>query len=145
MTRWDSMSFFPVLDGVNAYGVVLQELHEFFDQADAFFGPNHEHSLTALTNLTGHPVIALHAGIEKIKTRPRDELQKGSINTNLHSIPRSVQLWSSLFEEGKLITIARDLEERLGVGGSGLCCGRHFKYLGSDSPYCPRRFNMIGH
>jgi hypothetical protein len=73
------MSFFPVLDGVNAYGVVLQEIHEFFDQADAFFGTNHEHSLTALTNLTGHPVVALHAVSRKSKLGLVMNYKKGQL------------------------------------------------------------------
>ena len=110
--------FFSAVDYVQCDRLrrfVMQELHAFFGQVDAFFGPTHGHHLTALTNLTGHPVISLRAGFEKIRTRPRYELPKESIGTDLHRIPRSVRLWGSLFEEGKLITIARALEARLGV------------------------------
>ena len=110
--------FFSAVDYVQCERLrrfVMQELHEFFGRADAFFGPSHGHNVTALTNLTGHPVIALRAGFDEIKTRPRHELAEESIGTDLHRIPRSVQLWGSLFEEGKLVAIARDLETRLRV------------------------------
>ena len=110
--------FFSAVDYVQCERLrrfAMQELHEFFGRADAFFGPSHGHDVSALTNLTGHPVIALRAGFEEIATRPRYELPEEAIGTELHRIPRSVQLWGSLFEEGKLVAIARDLEARLGV------------------------------
>jgi hypothetical protein len=33
----------------------------------------------------------------------------------LHRIPRSVSLWSNLYQEGKLIQVGRALEAELGV------------------------------
>lgn len=113
-----SSRFFSAVDYVQCERLrrlVMQELHGFFGQVDAFFGPSHGHEVTALTNLTGHPVIALRAGFEEISTRPRYALPEEEVGDALHRIPRTVQLWGSLFEEGKLIAIARDLEVRLGV------------------------------
>ena len=110
--------FFSAVDYVQCdrlRRMVMQELHRFFGQVDAFFGPSEGHTLTALTNLTGHPVIALRAGFEQIATRPRYELPADAIGDALHRVPRTVQLWGSLFEEGKLIAIARALEAQLGV------------------------------
>ena len=113
-----SSRFFSAVDYVQCdrlRRMVMQELHKFFGQADAVFGPSHGHSVTALTNLSGHPVLALRAGFEQIATRPRYELQEEMVGDELHRIPRTVRLWGSLFKEGNLVAIARMLEARLGV------------------------------
>jgi Asp-tRNA(Asn)/Glu-tRNA(Gln) amidotransferase A subunit family amidase len=113
-----SSRFFSAVDYVQCDRLrrkIMQDLHDVFGQVDAFFGLSHDQNVTALTNLTGHPVIALRAGFEDIASRPRYELAEEDVGGTLHRIPRTVQLWGSLFDEGKLIAVARALEARLGV------------------------------
>jgi Asp-tRNA(Asn)/Glu-tRNA(Gln) amidotransferase A subunit family amidase len=113
-----SSRFFSAVDYVQCdrlRRVVMRELHDFFGQTDAVFAPSHGHPLTALTNLSGHPVLALRAGFEDIQTRPRHEVAASAVGESLHRIPRTVQLYGSLFDEGKIVRIAQALEARLGV------------------------------
>jgi Asp-tRNA(Asn)/Glu-tRNA(Gln) amidotransferase A subunit family amidase len=113
-----SSRFFSAVDYVQCERLrrlIMQELHQFFGQADAVFGPSHGHQVTALTNLSGHPVIALRAGFEDIKTRPRFGVEESAVGDSLQRIPRTVRLWGSLFDEGRILNVARALEARLGV------------------------------
>jgi Asp-tRNA(Asn)/Glu-tRNA(Gln) amidotransferase A subunit family amidase len=71
--------------------------------------------MLTLTNFTGHPSLALRAGFEEITPRPLFNHPENDSDETLHRVPRSVSLWSSLFEEGKLITVGRALEAELGV------------------------------
>ena len=94
-----------------------QDAHEFFSQVDVVFGPSFGTPMLTLTNFTGHPSLALRAGFEEITPRPLFDHPENDTDETLHRIPRSVSLWSNLFEEGKLITVGRALEAQLGVSG----------------------------
>ena len=116
-----SSRFFSAVDFVQCdrlRRVIMQELHAFFAQADAILSPSHDHDLSALTNLSGHPVIALRAGFEEIVTRPRYEVEESDVGTETHRIPRTVQVYGSLFDEGKIIRVAQMLEAALGVAAA---------------------------
>ena len=95
----------------------MQEAHAFFAQADVVFGPSFGNPMLTMTNFTGQPSIAVRAGFEEITPRPLFDHPENDTDETLHRIPRSVSLWSNLFEEGKLITVARALEAELGVAG----------------------------
>ena len=71
--------------------------------------------MLSLTNFTGQPCLAIRAGFEEITPRPLFAHPENDTDETLHRIPRSVSLWSSLFEEGKLIQVGRALEAKLGV------------------------------
>lgn len=95
----------------------MQETHAFFSQVDVVFGPSFGTPMLSLTNFTGQPCLAMPAGFEEIKTRPLFAHPENDTDETLHRVPRSVTLWSNLFEEGKLIVAGRALEAALGVAG----------------------------
>ena len=94
---------------------VMQEAHKFFAQADVIFGPSFGNPMLSLTNFTGQPSLTLRAGFDEIKPRPLFNHPENDSDETLHRIPRSVTLWSNLFDEGKLITVGRALEAALDV------------------------------
>ncbi len=93
---------------------VMQDAHEFFSEVDIVFGPSFGTPMLSLTNFTGQPCLALRAGFDKIKTRSLFNHPENDTDESLHRVPRSVTLWSNLFEEGKLIIAGRALEAALG-------------------------------
>jgi Asp-tRNA(Asn)/Glu-tRNA(Gln) amidotransferase A subunit family amidase len=97
---------------------VMRQLHEFFSSVDAVFGPDEGHNLSALTNLSGHPMITLRAGFEDLKTRPRSGVEEHDVAETKYPVPRNVQFWGSLFSEPRLILLARALEENLSVASA---------------------------
>ena len=94
---------------------VMQEAYKFFAQADVIFGPSFGNPMLSLTNFTGQPSLTLRAGFDEIKPRPLFNHPENDSDETLHRIPRSVTLWSNLFDEGKLITVGRALEAALDV------------------------------
>lgn len=110
--------YFSAVDYVQADRLrrsVMQKTHEFFSQVDVVFGPSFGNPMLSLTNFTGQPCLALRAGFEEITPRQLFDHPENDTDETLHRIPRSVSLWSNLFEEGKLIQVGRALEEKLGV------------------------------
>ena len=93
---------------------VMQDTHEFFSQVDVVFGPSFGSPMLSLTNFTGQPCLTMRAGFEEITTRSLFDHPENDTDETLHRIPRSVTLWSNLFEEGKLVTVGRALETTLG-------------------------------
>jgi Asp-tRNA(Asn)/Glu-tRNA(Gln) amidotransferase A subunit family amidase len=71
--------------------------------------------MLSLTNLTGQPSLALRAGFEDLQPRPLFGHPENETHDTRYRVPRSVSLWSGLFQEGKLITLGRALEAALGV------------------------------
>ncbi|MDH5345400.1 MAG: amidase [Gammaproteobacteria bacterium] len=94
---------------------VMQDTHAFFADVDVVFGPSFGNPMLSLTNFTGQPSLALRAGFEKIRSRPLFGHPENDTDETLHRIPRSISLWSNLFQEGKLITVGRALEATLGI------------------------------
>ena len=111
--------FFSAIDYVQSDRLrrrVMGEMHDFFSQVDVVFGPSFNSPMLRVTNFTGHPCIAMRAGFEDRKSRARFEgPSEEEIPDTMHRIPRSVSLWSRLFNEGAIITVARTLEAELGV------------------------------
>lgn len=95
--------------------VVMQRTHEFFSQVDVVFGPSFGTPMLSLTNFTGQPCLTLRAGFEEITPRSLFDHPENDTDETLHRIPRSVTLWSNLFEEGKILRVGRALEAELGV------------------------------
>ena len=94
---------------------VMQDTHEFFSQVDVVFGPSFGTPMLSLTNFTGQPCLTMRAGFEEITSRSLFEHPENDTDDTLHRIPRSVSLWSNLFEEGKLVAVGRTLEAALGI------------------------------
>jgi Asp-tRNA(Asn)/Glu-tRNA(Gln) amidotransferase A subunit family amidase len=93
--------------------LIMQELHAVFSQVDVFFAPADD-EITALTNLSGHPALALRGGFEEARSRAIEGITEDDDIGQLHSVPNSIHLWSGLFREGSLIALARALEQALG-------------------------------
>jgi Asp-tRNA(Asn)/Glu-tRNA(Gln) amidotransferase A subunit family amidase len=94
---------------------VMHEAQDFFSQVDVVFGPSYGNPMLSLTNFTGQPCMALRAGFEEITPRSLFDHPENDTDETLHRIPRSVSLWSNLFQEGKIVSVARALEAELGV------------------------------
>jgi Asp-tRNA(Asn)/Glu-tRNA(Gln) amidotransferase A subunit family amidase len=110
--------YFSAVDYVQADRLrreVMQQTQEFFSQVDVVFGPSFGNPMLRLTNFTGQPCLTMRAGFEEITPRALFNHPENDSDETLHRIPRSVSLWSSLFEEGKVIQVGRELEAKLGV------------------------------
>ena len=110
--------FYSAVDYVQADRLrreVMKKTHEFFSQVDVVFGPSFDTPMLTLTNFTGQPCLAMRAGFEEITPRELFDHPENDTDETLHRIPRSVSLWSNLFEEGKIIRVGRALEAELGV------------------------------
>ena len=110
--------YFSAVDYVQADRLrrsLMQQTHAFFSQVDVVFGPSFGNPMLSLTNYTGQPCLVMRAGFEEITPRELFDHPENDSDETLHRIPRSVSLWSSLFEEGKLIQVGRALEAELGV------------------------------
>ena len=94
---------------------VMEATHEFFAQVDVVFGPSFGNPMLSLTNFTGQPCLTIRAGFEEAKTRALFNHPENDTDDTLHRVPRSITIWSSLFEEGKLVGVGRALESALGV------------------------------
>lgn len=110
--------YFSAVDYVQADRLrrwVMQETHRFFSQVDIVIGPSFGNPMLSLTNFTGQPCLALRAGFEDATPRSLFEHPENDTDTALSRVPRSISLWSNLFQEGKLIRAGRALEAKLGV------------------------------
>ncbi len=110
--------FFSAVDYVQAERLrrkVMQDMREFFSQVDVVFGPTSGTPMPTVTNYTGQPALAIRGGFEEITSRSLFGHPENDSDPTLHRVPRSVSLWSELFQEGKLVTVGRALEAELGV------------------------------
>lgn len=110
--------FYSAVDYVQADRLrrdVMKRAHEFFAQVDVVFGPSFGTPMLSLTNFTGQPCLAMRAGFEEITPRALFGHPENDTDETLYRVPRSVSLWSQLFQEGKLIQVGRALEAELGV------------------------------
>ena len=94
---------------------VMHDAHDFFSQVDVVFGPSFGTPMLSLTNYTGQPCLTVRAGFEELTPRSLYGHPENETDETLHRVPTSVSLWSSLFQEGKLVTVGRALEAELGV------------------------------
>jgi Asp-tRNA(Asn)/Glu-tRNA(Gln) amidotransferase A subunit family amidase len=92
--------------------LIMEQLHSFFAQSDVFFAHSSD-EINALTNLSGHPELALRAGFEQQASRAINGITKADTSGPKQAVPDSIHLWSSLFQEGKLVRLGRVLEEAL--------------------------------
>ena len=110
--------YFSAVDYVQADRLrrsVMQQTEEFFSQVDVIIGPSFGTPMLSLTNFTGQPCLAMRAGFEEITPRPLFNHPENDADESLHRIPRSISLWSNLFQEGKLLQVGRALEAELGI------------------------------
>lgn len=82
----------PAVEYVNANRhryALMQKVNEFMQQYDAVICPNFGGNQSAITNLTGHPVIVFPTGFNKLK------------------LPTSITLVGKLYDEATIISIAK--------------------------------------
>jgi len=94
---------------------IMVDMHHLFSQVDALFSPTYGNfDLVVTTNFTGHPGISFRAGLSSSPTRA---LGPGPVDPNgsPHTITQNVAFHGRLFEEGKILALARALEAKLGV------------------------------
>jgi len=110
--------YFSAVDYVQADRLrrsVMQQTEEFFSQVDVIIGPSFGTPMLSLTNFTGQPCLAMRAGFEEITPRSLFKHPENDTDETLHRVPRSISLWSNLFQEGKLLQVGRALEAELGI------------------------------
>ena len=103
---------------------VMEALGAMFDEIDVLVGPVPSGPMLIASNFTGHPSLVLPAGFERVQTRTELSLAKGKLEPGEASrdgaafeVPRGFCLWGRLFEESKLLRVAKALESALGVSG----------------------------
>jgi Asp-tRNA(Asn)/Glu-tRNA(Gln) amidotransferase A subunit family amidase len=99
--------------------MVMQKMHELYSDVDMVFGPTYgSFEFFATMNFTGHPGLTLRAGFDRMPSRSRSVenfFAPARSDGPAHTITRNVAFHGRLFEEGKMIALARLLEARLGV------------------------------
>ena len=94
---------------------LMHEFHRIYTDVDALFAPTYgSFELLMAMNYTGHPGITLRAGLDESPTRSTGPIPDDP-QGEPHTITRNVAFHGRLFEEGKILALARALEERLGV------------------------------
>ena len=110
--------YFSAVDYVQADRLrrsVMQQTEAFFSQVDVIIGPSFGTPMLSLTNFTGQPCLAMRAGFEEVTPRSLFNHPENDTDETLHRVPRSISLWSNLFQEGKLLQVGRALEAELGI------------------------------
>jgi Asp-tRNA(Asn)/Glu-tRNA(Gln) amidotransferase A subunit family amidase len=91
--------FIPAVEYLQANRVrtlVIEKMDSLMRRIDLFVAPSEEGNSSLLTNLTGHPCVAIPNGMN----------DKGS--------PTSITFIGRLFQEGELLAFARKYQERTG-------------------------------
>jgi Asp-tRNA(Asn)/Glu-tRNA(Gln) amidotransferase A subunit family amidase len=97
--------------------LIMNDFHQIFERVDLLFGPTYgSFELLMATNFTGHPGLSMRAGFTESPTRG---IAPTAINPSgpKHRITQNVAFHGRLFEEGKMLALARALEARLAVSG----------------------------
>lgn len=114
---WRRARFISAIDLINADRLrrrVMEEMDRIFDEVDALIAPNFAAGLLLITNYTGHPQLAIKSGFNQQRTRSIFGAPDNA-DESLHRVPQTTSLWAPLFEEGRLIALGRQIEQRLGV------------------------------
>ena len=94
---------------------VMQAMHQLLTEVDMLFLPTYGlFDLVLITNMTGHPGLSWRVGFSESATRnlgftPEDPIGKK------HRITQNVCLHGRLFDEGRMLALARAVEQKLGV------------------------------
>ncbi len=92
---------------------VMEATDEIFARVDMLFAPTYgAFELVVLTNFTGHPGLTMRCGLEESPTRSIHFTTEDPDGPK-HRVTSNVIFHGRLFEEGKMIAVARALEERL--------------------------------
>lgn len=95
---------------------VMTMLARKFQNLDAIVSPNYADPLLLITTFTGHPCLTLRVGFVDRPTRALDDTARDGGDGELHTVPENIMLWGPLFEERKLLTLGKALEEAMDAG-----------------------------
>jgi hypothetical protein len=118
-SAWRQARLYSAVDYVQADRVrrlLMEEMDRLFSKVDILCGPLYGESidLVAATNFTGHPGLTFRVGYIESATRailgtvPDPEGTKSRVTQN-------IAMHGRLFEEGKMLALARALESRFDV------------------------------
>ena len=113
---WRSSRFLSAVDLVNSDRLrrqVMDVMDEVFSEVDVLIGPNFVAGLLVITNYTGHPQLAFRSGFSEQETRSLSG--ENASNGSTHRVPQTTSLWGGLFEDGRILTLGREIERRLAV------------------------------
>ncbi|MFM2045695.1 MAG: hypothetical protein RLY86_4271 [Pseudomonadota bacterium] len=117
---WRAARFIPAIDLIQTDRLRrrwMQAMDRVFQDVDVIAGPNFAGGMLLVTNMTGHPQLALRAGFADLPTRPTALDTPGPADPAAPRtrVPRAFSLWAPLFEERRLVALGRLLEAELGV------------------------------
>jgi Asp-tRNA(Asn)/Glu-tRNA(Gln) amidotransferase A subunit family amidase len=96
---------------------IMIDFQKMFDGVDLVFGPTYGNfDLLMATNFTGHPGLSLRAGFLETPTRGLGSTPIDPSGPR-HRVTQNVAFHGRLYEEGKMLAVARALEAALGVSG----------------------------
>ncbi|WP_291896454.1 amidase [Maricaulis sp.] len=114
---WRQARFISAIDLINVDRFrrqVMREMHTLFEGLDAMIGPNFAGAMLTITNYTGHPQLAIKSGFNEIASRAAFDVEPANPDT-LYRVPQTTSLWAPLFQEGNILALGREIENRLGV------------------------------
>ncbi len=94
---------------------IMEDFRKTFERVDLLFGPTYgSFELLMAMNFTGHPGLGIRAGVVETPTRGLGSTPLDPSGPK-HRVPQNVAFHGRLFEEGKMLAVARALEAKLGV------------------------------
>jgi Asp-tRNA(Asn)/Glu-tRNA(Gln) amidotransferase A subunit family amidase len=120
--QWRQARFISAIDYLQVERYrrqVMEQMHALLQTVDVLFGPTYGSPDLLLTaNFTGHPGLTLRAGLIQSPTRSM-EVERFFTSDDpqgaKHTITRNVAFHGRLYEEGKMLALARRLEQKLDV------------------------------
>lgn len=115
---WRQIRFLSAVDYLQFERLRRQIMIDFgriFERVDLLFGPTYgSFELLMAMNFTGHPGLGLRAGFVETPTRGLGSVPIDPAGPK-HRVTQNVVFHGRLYEEGKMLAVARALEARLGV------------------------------
>jgi Asp-tRNA(Asn)/Glu-tRNA(Gln) amidotransferase A subunit family amidase len=99
----------------------MDEMRRIFTQVDIIVAPILTGPMLMLTNFTGHPSICLRSGFMQSGTRGLGTILGGRFeppvvdSSDVYRVPQGISFIGRLFEEERLIVLADQLEQKLGI------------------------------
>ncbi len=93
----------------------MEAMDQLYQQVDMLFAPTYGNfDLLMVTNFTGHPSLTFRTGFSDIPTRDLGSTPKDPKGPK-HRVTSNVSLHGRLYEEGKMLAVARAIEQKLDV------------------------------
>lgn len=100
--------------------IVMQEMAQMFERVDLLIGSLFASHMQLITNCTGHPALAIRAGIVERPTRsgfsPIGASPPEQTDEAVYPVPHGLVLWGNLYREDQLVNVANRLSACLPFG-----------------------------